>query len=188
MDTTAIENTEGASPVMETPKIRMDKSRPHSTVHGERGPGDPHAGIHFYQDGLPHDAQGFLILDGPDYEGDSPQAKKNRDVAARKVSKFMAKSNKARAAAMADGGPEMPRGIDQVDEDDDEELEDEGEPVNLSAWVRGEQQVEWNEVTQEIARRYKKRVASIADAVPFLVKEGICPANEVAKKFKKFLD
>ena len=54
--------------------------------------------------------------------------------------------------------------------------------------MRGEQEVEWQEVTQEIARRYKKRVAKVEDAVAFLVTQGVCPKGQLRKKFLKFAD
>ncbi len=188
-DTTTNEAAPAPMPPM-APKIRMDKSRAYAEVHGDRPPGDRHSGVHFYQDGLPHDAQGFLILDHSDYEGTDPEAVKRRATAEKKVRKFLAQSEKKRAAAVAEGGPDYPRGVEAIEAgDEDEENEDDAaEPINLSAWARGEQQVEWQEITQEIARRYKKRIASIADAIPFLVKEGVCPPDQIAKKFKKYLD
>ena len=40
---------------------RLDRSRYHSTVHGERTPDDPMASVHYYQDGLPFDSAGHLV-------------------------------------------------------------------------------------------------------------------------------
>lgn len=165
-------------------KVRMDKSRPHGSVFGARAPGDPHQDVHFYQDGLPFDAQGFLILEHPDYEGNSPEARKRRDTAEKMMKRAISAHEKRVAAATAEGGPDMPRGIDDVD--DDEEGNGEQEPINLDSWLRGHQNLEWNDVTQAIAQRYKKRVASVADAVPFLMEEMGVPAAEVAKKFRKY--
>lgn len=51
-------------------KVRMDRGRDYSTVHGERASDDPFANTHFVQDGLPFDAEGFLLLEHPDYEAD----------------------------------------------------------------------------------------------------------------------
>ena len=181
------------------PQIRMDRSRPFATVHGDRGPGDPHAGVHFYQDGLPHDAQGFLIFDEHMYEGNDKDSRQRREKLQAKLKKYLAAQAKRKTAAPT------PRDAEQLDGDDrdietksdqdgeesrsgEDDEEDDREPINLSAWCRGEQQVEWQEMTQHIARIYKKRVASVADAIPFLVSEGVCPPGEVAKKFKKYLN
>ena len=165
-------------------KVRMDKSRSYSEVHGTRGPGDPHQNVHFYQDGLPYDAQGFLLLDHPELKGDSKEAVKKREIAAKKVKRAMADHSRKKVAVQAEGGPDMPRGIDDVD--DDEDVEEQAE-VNLAEWLAGRQQVEWNDVSQAIAGRFKKRVASIADAVIFLVEERVLPVDAVAKKYRKFL-
>ena len=178
---------------MQPPKIRLDKGRAHGTVHGDRPPEDRHAKIHFTQDGLYFDAGGILILDHPDYHADTPEAEVARRKLEKKIRLHMAKAARQPAqvpqvvTAQTDPDDDEDNAIADSFAEDDEE-EDELEPINLSSWARGEQQVEWQDVTQEIARRYKKRVASIADAIPFLVKEGVCPPNEVAKKFKKFLD
>lgn len=171
------------------PKIRMDKSRSYGTVHGVRSPGDPHFGCHFYQDGLYFDAQGFLVLDHFEYNEDSPEAEQKRKTLAKKIERHLRESSRKQAAATAEGGPDMPRGIDDIDEDDEESREpEELEPINLSDWARGQQQVEWNDITQAIAQRFKKRIASIADAIPFLVAEGVVPRDQVAKKYKRYLD
>ena len=91
-----------------------------------------------------------------------------------------------------------PKPVRVASEDDDEEdgaeveteneEEDLLEPINLEAWLRGEQQVEWQEVTQEIARRYKKRISKMEDAVAFLVKEGVVAKAQLKKPFQKFAD
>lgn len=155
-------------------QIRMDRSRAHSEIHGSRMPGDPHYGVHYYQDGLPHDAQGFLITEHSDYEGNSADAQKRRATLEKKM-------RKATAAAAA---RKVETALDEGDEDGEE---GELEPINLDAWVRGQQALEWIDVTQAIAQRYKKRISKIDDAVPFLVDEMKIPASEVAKKFQKFL-
>lgn len=165
-------------------KIRMDKSRSFSEVHGTRGPGDPHQHVHFYQEGLPYDAQGFLILDHHELKGDSKEAIKKRELATKKVKRAMADYSRKKAAAQAEGGPEMPRGIDDAD---DEEGDGEAPEINLAEWAAGRQAVEWNDVSNAIAGRFKKRVASIADAIIFLVEEGVLPMDAVARKYRKFL-
>jgi hypothetical protein len=174
---------------MPAPKIKMDKSRSFSTIHGVRGPGDPHQNVHFAQDGLYYDAQGHLVIEHPDYEGDSPHHEKLRRALAKKIERHMRDAGKRHAAAIQEGGPDMPRGIDDLDDDEAAEGDgDELEPINLTEWAAGRQQVEWNDITQAIAQRFKKRIASIADAIPFLVTEGVVPRDQVAKKYKRYLD
>jgi len=173
---------------MQPPKIRMDRARSFATIHGDRPPDDRHARIHFQQDGLFFDAGGILILDHPDYREDTREAAELRRRLEKKIRQHMAKASKQVAAAPAAVDQEDGHALDAAGDDEDDDEEEAQEPINLSSWVRGEQAVEWQEITQEIARRYKKRIASISDAIPFLVKEGVCPPNEVAKKFKKFLD
>lgn len=171
------------------PKIRMDRSRAFSTIHGVRPPGDPHQHCHFIQEGLYFDSQGFLIIEHADYEGDTPHHDKLRKILTKKIERHLKDAGKRHAAAIQEGGPDMPRGIDDL-EDDDEAIdgEEELEPINLGDWARGQQQVEWNDITQAIAQRFKKRVNSIADAIPFLVSEGVVPRDQVAKKYKRYLD
>jgi hypothetical protein len=170
------------------PRVRMDRSRAYSTIHGERGPGDKHAGVMFRQDGIPADASGYFIFDHPDMLEPGPEGDKRRKAAAKKIERARVQAAKA--------PPPPPPSRADADSDDDEEVatdadgEEEGllEPINLEEWLRGEQQVEWQEVTQEIARRYKKRVAKIEDAVAFLVKEGVVPKAQLKKAFQKFAD
>jgi len=188
--------SEGApAAYVQPPKIRLDKGRSFSTVHGARPPGDLHVNVHYTQDGLYYDAGGVLILEHPDYYADSADAALMRRKLEKKLKQHMVKASRQPAVALTRRGE---RNIDEVDDDnaedtadgkmEDEEGEEEQEAINLSSWMRGEQQVEWQDVTQEIARRYKKRIGSIADAIPFLVQQNVCSPPEVAKKFKKFLD
>ena len=162
----------------ETPQVRvLDRSRSYSTVHGERPPGDPHAGVHFYQDGLPIDAQGFLVANHPDLQGDGKQATKLREIAERKLRKGI-KQAKRDEVSETDAPVE-------VDEDDGEI--DDDQPVNLEAWARGEQRVVWGEVTQAIARRFSRRVASKKDAIEFLVAEHVVAADQLSAEHQKLL-
>jgi hypothetical protein len=176
----------------ELPKVRMDRSRTFATVHGERGADDIHSGVMFIQDGIPADASGYFIFDHPDMQLKGPEGDRRRKMAEKHIKRAL--------AAAAKAPPKVERAA--RDDDDDEEVDgmpkDEGEDededdgllpaVSLAAWLRGEQDVVWNDVSQEIARTYKKRIAKIDDAVNFLVKEGVCSKGELRAKFKKFAD
>lgn len=162
---------------MTSPQVRMDKSREHSTIHGERTPDDPHAGVHFYQDGLPFDAQGILCADHRDLQGDSKQAVKLREIVERKMKKA-SKSQK-----IVDGeAPAAP-----ADDDDEPEAPeaDDNEPVNLEAWARGEQKVAWNDVSQAIARRFKRRVTGKLDAIEFLIEQKVIAKGALSAEHAK---
>lgn len=170
------------------PRVRMDRSRSYSTIHGERGPDDKHAGVCFYQDGLPVDAEGFFIFDHPDLAEKGPIGDKRRATAIRKLEKARKQQAKesprpARAEG-ADGEDAEDEAVDDDEENDDDLLE----PINLEAWLRGEQEVEWQEITQEIARRFKKRISKVDDAIPFLCKEIPFPKGSLRRKFQKYAD
>ena len=76
---------------VQPPKIRIDKGRAYATVHGDRQPKDPHAAVHYTQDGLYYDAAGILILDHPDYDGRSHDADQMRRKLEKKIRLHMAR-------------------------------------------------------------------------------------------------
>lgn len=153
-------------------KVRMDKSRSFATVHGERAPGDAHAKIHFFQDGLPFDSEGVMLPNLIDRQDEKLQA--------------LAKRMQQRANALLEkhierGGDED--GDPTVKNDPDEGI------VRLDYWLRGERKYLWPEVSNRIGALYKKRVISIKDAVDFLVNDQrVVPRDDVAREFKKHLD
>lgn len=166
------------------PKVRMDRGREFASVHGERAPEDPFKHVHFMQDGLPFDAHGHMLLTHPMITADTEEAEQLRRIVDKKIRRQLTLEARAAARKANESNPDA----DAEAEFGDDEDEAQPQEVNLSMWLRGEQDVVWNEVTQHIARRYKKRVNSIGDAVAFLVEQGVAPANAVAKKFKKHLD
>lgn len=170
---------------MSTPQVRMDKSREFSTVHGERTPDDPHAGVHFYQDGLPFDSLGILVANHPELTAETPQAQKLRDLVERKMRKL----NKQKVV-------EEPAPVALADDDDDDDAtpkakvddDDDGDkPVNLEAWARGEQKVIWNEVSQAIARRFSRRVSGKVDALELLIDERVVALGALSPEHQKLL-
>lgn len=171
----------------DTPKVRMDRGKDYATVHGEREHGSTHALVHFYQDGLPFDSNGFLLFDHAVFElgseNPSAQALKLRALAERKLKK----ASKNRPAEPAPDDADAPSDDDDRDQDEGDDGDDD-DSVNLEAWLRGEQDVQWHILTQEIARRYKRRVANLPDAVVFLVEQNVVPPDQVAKKYQKHLD
>lgn len=160
--------------------IRMDRSKYFSTIHGERTPSDEYRQAHFAQDGLYFNAAGHLILELV------PEDKKAA------VEARLRKINKDAPAQAAPAVAQKTSEIaddDDAGDDDEDVVSDDGpsEEVNLEAWLRGEQQVQWFKVAAAIRDRYKKQVNNSADAVVFLVEEGVVPADQVGDKLKKHL-
>lgn len=188
-DTIAPGGAPDAAAAMPLPKVRMDRSRAYATIHGERGPGDRHAGIQFIQDGIPADASGHFVFDHPDMAEPGPEGDKRRRAAERKLKKAVAlQAKQPKSLRAADDGQNDDEADRAESEDEEDAKDDELDPINLEAWLRGEQQVEWQEVTQEIARRYKRRISKLEDAVAFLVREGVVPRAQLQRKFQKFAD
>jgi hypothetical protein len=183
---TVVKNGEPQAAQVAPPKVRMDKSRSFSTIHGERGPGDPHAGVMFRQDGIPCDASGFFLFDHPDMLEKGPEGDKRRKMADKHIKRALAQALKNPPKPVkADDDESLD---DDAEEAEDDENEDDGllPAINLGAWLRGEQDVEWNDVSQEIARTYKKRISKEGEAVEFLVSQGVVGKGELRQKFKKF--
>lgn len=149
-------------------RLRMDKSKYFSTVHGERAAGDPHAKIHFYQDGLPFDGEGLLLVDlVPDDK---------RELVDRRLKKLAATVQKpvpepVRTAPVAD--PESDDGDDDADNQGDDAATQNITPgdVNLESWLRGEANYVWFSIPAAIRQRFSKNVSNKTDAVTYLVEE-----------------
>lgn len=149
------------------PVIRMDRSRAHSSIHGERPAGDRHSKVFFYQDGLPFGADGVLVADHLDIvESEELQAK---------VAMLMKRAIKRQQEAPGD------------EENEENEAASDG-PVNLDAWARGEEQPQWQQVSQTIARRFSKRVGNKRDALELLIAEKVVTIGALSKEHKKILD
>jgi len=179
---------------MESPqvlKIRMDKSRDFSTVHGERPPGDPEAGVEFYQDGLPFNSRGFLVEDHVTLVAETREGEKLRKKVARRLEK-LANAKPARvvdAASADDDIDEDDEDREDLDDDEDNDDEDDGPvPINLESWAKGEEEVPWQEVTQAIARRFSKRVANKRDALELLIAERVIGVGSLSPKNRKALE
>jgi hypothetical protein len=160
------------------PRIRLDRSRYHSTVHGERTPDDPLAQVHYYQDGLPFDAAGHLVEDALDDEQKSrlvrttnKQAPPPTDVAP------------ADAGAHGHGAAESADVEDKADAPASAAAPVADEPVNLELWLTGEAKYLFDQVQAAIRQRYSKTVNTVVDAVEFLVLEqSLVDIGKVAKK------
>lgn len=160
------------------PKLRMDRSKPFATVHGERLPGDLHQNTHFFQDSMPFDAAGLLIYD-------AIEDPKIKAIADRKLKKMPA----AKPAAEGDG--------DGADDDDPDNgtggdtkppASTSPDDVNLEAWLRGEMSYPWFSITKAVRERHSQNISKQADMVEFLVRDlKIIPEDQVGADLRQFL-
>ena len=172
---------------MSAPQVRMDKSRDFATVHGERLAGDPHVGVHFYQDGLPFDSSGILVADHIDLTAQTPLAEKLRKRVARKLEKAaqVRPARESDPSASADDDEDDETRVEKDEEDDED---DRPQPANLEAWARGEVDVPWQEVTQAIAKRFSKRVSNKRDALELLIEERVVAVGALSVKNRRALE
>jgi hypothetical protein len=160
--------------------VRMDRSRDFATVHGDRVAGDPLVSVFFFQDQLPYSAQGILLWDHPLVQKDQALIKR--------AAKLL-----RRAVKLRQQDPEDDEDDDNDDEDEDDEDEEEQDeygpaPVNFKKWAAGLQEVQWQEVSNAIARKYFKRVKNKHDALELLVAEGEISAGALSKANRKLLE
>lgn len=160
---------------MTSPVLRLDTSRDYSTVHGERAPDDPMAGIHFFQDGLPFDSRevfvdGFLN-DANDKGG------KIRALLERRLRKLQGQQTAADAEAEeAAGDPPLP-GAKKED----------GNDLNLVAWARGDANYLFGQVRDAIASRFSQKVKDTHGAVECLLDEKVVTEADLSPAFKQLL-
>lgn len=157
--------------------IHIDRSRDFATIHGERGPDDTHRLAFFKQDKFYFDADGCIILDlVPEELRESVEAK------IRKMNNGLLPSEVKEPASDDDkqaGG---------TDTDNNSGESDPNAEVNLELWLRGET-YPWFAVAKAIRERYKKAITKAEDAVLFLViDEKVVPVEELAGKFKSYLN
>lgn len=163
---------------MAKPLLRMDSTRAFSTVHGERAPDDPHAGIHFYQDGLPFGADEVYVEDRLDDKNDRDG--KLRAMVERRLRKLEGMQTSADAEAEAAAGdPPMPGAKANASEADD---------VNLVAWARGEAQYLFGTVRDAIRKRYSQVVKDQRGAVECLLDEKAVTEAQLSPAFKQLLN
>jgi hypothetical protein len=157
-------------------KLRMDKSRPFGTVHGERAPGDKHQFAHFQQDGIYYDAHGLHLEELVEDD-------KTRALVERRLKRQAKAAPKEKAA-------------DAGDSDNDEDLDpasngagsDSSDDVNLEAWLRGEAQYHWFRITKLVRERYHQNITKLIDMIEFLVEdEKVITVSELAPEYAKLL-
>jgi hypothetical protein len=129
-----------------------------------------HANVHFYQDNLPFDAQGFLVYEAITDE----KAKKLADQKLKKLG-----SKPAPAGDDSDGDDDSYASSSSTDAAPAASVTA-GE-VNIESWLRGEANYQWAKITKAVRERYHQNISKQADMVAFLVlDEKVIPEDQVA--------
>jgi hypothetical protein len=152
------------------PKVRLDKSRTFSTVHGDRPAGDPHANVSYYQDGLPYGGDEVLVSDHPEVQADP----KKKELAERLL-KRATKQAKNKVSTMANSGGPVSVATEEGG-------------VNLSAWARGEQDVVWQELVNAISARFSVRVGGKHAALELLLEEQVVTFDDLSVEHKSIIE
>lgn len=171
------------------PVVRLDKTRPYGTCHGDRVPEDPLYRVCFWQGGkigkdtiiLPFDADGELVEDD---KRDAPWKGTNSDekpctyypLWTDKMRKFLALKVKKLAERQAD---------------EEEITEEEGDPsaaVDLAAWLRGQANYNWPLLVEACKKKHGINFNSKAQMVTDLVIDlSLVKEDELTLAFRKML-
>jgi hypothetical protein len=185
--------------------IRLDKSRPFGTCHGERVPADPHYRVHYWQGGkmaghlvqLPFDANGELVPDDGKTEpfqamGVLPDGKSGMvmydPLYTERMREFRAAKLK-KMGSVAVAGPQEIEEPGEVSEEDADGAAPEDE-VNLVAWLKGEQKYQVHLLRAAAKKRYNK---SYGDklypnlVIDLVLDEKLVPEEELCEQFKAML-
>lgn len=170
---------------MEAITLKMDKSRPFATVHGDREANDTHVRVSFFQDGLPFDAAGNLVLSV--IENDQ----KLLDLARRKSSKFKSNAQPQEETSVVSAPPPpqllADESYDDVDsegaeaQDPDDVSQGDIDAINLTEWAKGNIKYSWFKVRDAFRQRYSINVSSANDAIDFLLSEGVVSEGDLRR-------
>lgn len=145
-------------------KIKLDKSRYHSEVHGEA-----QHGLAAFQDGLPFNHQGELIQ-----VMITPDLQVIVDKKLRKIAKLQAAS--APASTPQTPPPPPPAASDDKDgddqnaaDDDDEDDGDVSDEVNFEQWLKDEVKYPWHLIAGAAKKRFSKHFKNAKELAEFLV-------------------
>lgn len=157
------------------PRLRLDRSRPFSTIHGERAPGDPHQLAQSLQDGIHFDSHGLHI---DELIGDDPKLRALVDRKLKRQIKASAPEAEGSDADDADDGAD----------DTGKTGGDNGGDVNLEAWLRGEANYPWFQITKTVRERHSQNITKMFDMLEFLVGDlKIVPESELKPEFAEQL-
>lgn len=190
---------------MADPVIRLDKSKPHGTVHGERMPEDPHYKVAYWQGGrlngkavqLPFDVHGELVLDdgkATPFQGAGQDSKGNvipvtyQPLYTPLMREFLAAKTKRAAAVAVQAGPVIeedgepdPLADDLASAPDDE--------VNFASWLKGEANYAPRLLRDAARKRYGTQYPDIYPqlVIDLVYDHKVVAVIEVADKFQPIL-
>jgi hypothetical protein len=187
---------------MGEPTIRLDRSKPFSTCHGDRTPDDPHVKVHYWQGGkfganivlLPFDVNGELVPDDGrvgEYQGTGFDPKTGNatlvkyhplyDDLRRKYLKAKLDRLTAQARKPENAEPEI--------EEEDEGPHNAEDDVNFESWLRGEIRYAPHLLRAATKKRFHLVQNDISEIVRELVLEQkLIPEDQVCGNFKRFLN
>jgi hypothetical protein len=190
---------------MADPVIRLDKTKPHGTVHGDRMPEDPHYKVAYWQGGLlngkrvqlPFDVHGELIPDDGrtvHFQGAGQDAKGNvipvhyQPLYTPIMREFLAAKLKRAAAIAVQTGPVIEEDGDTDPLADDVTVAPDDE-VNFAQWLKGEANYAPRLLRDAARKRYGTQYREIyPDLVIDLVFDhNVVKPAEVAAKFQAIL-
>lgn len=182
-------------------KIRLDRSKPHGTNHGDMTPEDPAYMVRFWQGGtmggkkivLPFDINGELIPDDgrtEKFEGINSEGKKvwYTPLYSADMRKYL-ELRRQRHAQTAIAAPD-PNAIDEEETSHDNELgasiEDE---INFESWLKGEVKYPPFQIRAAALKRYSKRYPNIYPdlVVDLVLDERLVPEDQVCADLRKYL-
>jgi hypothetical protein len=166
--------------------IRLDKTRPYSTAHGDRQPEDPHYNVHFVQDGLPFDASGELVADDGKKEPwiALMETGEGKTVPIKHWPLYSEEMRKKVERKLARLNKTVPKQFFNTDDEEEDETavpvkpEDNVDDINLVMWLMGQAKYEaW-----EISKAYKKRFGKVSHSVPEIIADLIWDEKIVDEK------
>jgi hypothetical protein len=190
---------------MAEPSIRLDRSKPFGTCHGERTSDDPYYRVHFWQGGkfgkdivlLPFDSNGELIPDDgkiAPYQGVGLDQKGNKVMVEYQplYNELQRKYLKARMDRLT-ASASRTTSQEPVIEDEDEHADGLGasspeDDVNFEQWLRGEVRYPPGLIRTAMKKRYHLVQNDISEIVRDLVLEHkLVPEDEVCADLARAL-
>jgi len=169
------------------PVVRLDRTKPYGTVHGDRTPDDPYYRVHYWQRGLPFDANGILV---PDDQRTEPwpgivegktimfqplYTRAMREELEKRIARMMRSQKEAEAERDAPEAIEAP--VDPAEE------------VNLESYLRGEVDYPFFQLKKAAEARFHKRYNRLRTIIEDLVyEEKVLPEMEVHPNILRKLD
>lgn len=171
----------------EIPVIRLDRTKPYGTVHGDRTPEDPMYLVHFMQRGLPFDAQGILVPDdgktepypgvveGKNIMFKPLYTRQIREELERRIARMFRSSKEAAAEREAPELAEVP--VDPADE------------VNLESYLRGEVDYPFYQLKKAAEARFHKKYNRLRSIIEDMIyEEKVVREAEVHPDILRILD